>query len=138
MLELDPRNAAVLSAHIKAEMAFDMEATLATLTEDCLFEDMPTGRRYTGKAEVRGYYSQWWSAFGNLPSGARRHVPAVDSMIVETRFVGTHRGAFEGIAPTGRAIDLPIAIFIGFRNGLMSGERFYYDRATLLSQIGAG
>jgi steroid delta-isomerase-like uncharacterized protein len=136
MLELENRNAAILAAHIKAEIAFDIEGTLATLTDDCLFEDMPSGMRYTGKAEVRRYYSQWWSAFGNVPSGSRRHVPAGDSLIVETRFVGTHRGVFEGMAPTGRPIDLPVAIFIGFRDGLMSGERFYYDRATLLSQIG--
>ena len=137
MAELDSRNAAVLAAHVKAETAFDMEGTLATLTDDCVFEDVPTGTRYTGKADVRRYYSAWWSAFGNVPSGSRRHVPAHDALIVETRFVGTDLGTFEGVAPTGRAIDLPVAIFISFRDGLMSGERFYYDRATLLSQIGA-
>ena len=135
MPELESRYAAVLAQHVKAETAFDMEATLATLTEDCVFEDMPTGVRHVGRDAVRRYYGQWWSAFGNVPARSRLHVPAGDLLIVETHFVGTHRGAFDGVAPSGRPIDLPVAIVVSFRDGLMSGERFYYDRATLLSQI---
>lgn len=113
-----------------------MEATLATLSPDCVFEDMPSGERYAGREAVRRYYANWWGAFGNVPEGSRRYVVSPDMFIVETRFVGQHRGSWEGIAPTGRRIDLPIAIFVSFRDGLMSGERFYYDRATLRAQLG--
>lgn len=137
MQNLNPSHAAVLAAHVKAESGFDMDATLATLTPDCVFEDMATGARYVGHAEVRRYYDGWWSAFGNAPERGRLHVAGPDLLIAETRFVGTHRGDFDGIAPTGRPIDLPVAIVVRFRDGLMSGERFYYDRATLLAQIGA-
>jgi len=136
-MRLDPKNAAILEKHVAAETAFDMERTLATLSEDCLFEDVPTGERHRGREAVRAYYGEWWDAFGNVPAGGRRFVPAADCLIVETRFVGAHRGRYRGVAPTGRAIDLPVAIFVSFRDGLMSGERFYYDRATLLAQIGA-
>ncbi len=73
-----------------------------------------------------------------MPQGSRLHVPAGDCLIVETRFVGAHRVAFQGAPASGRAIDLPLVIIVGFRGGLMSGERFYYDRATLLAQIGVG
>ena len=134
---LEPEYAVALQRHVAAETAFEMEATLATLTADCVFEDVPTGEVHRGHAGVRAYYSEWWRAFGNVPSGSRLYVPSGDRMIVETRFVGSHRGTYRGIAATGRPIDLPVAIFIRFRDGLMSGERFYYDRATLLSQIGA-
>src|SRR5262249_25946920 len=133
---LKPENAAILQRHVVAETAFEMEATLATLTPDCVFEDVPTGEVHRGHAGVRAYYQEWWSAFGNVPSGSRLYVPEANCMIVETRFVGSHRGDYRGIAATGRPLDLPVAIFISFRDGLMSGERFYYDRATLLSQIG--
>lgn len=134
---LGPENAAVVLRHVAAETAFDMEGTLATLAEDCVFEDVPTGEVYRGREGARAYYREWWDAFGNVPSRSQLHVPAADRLIVETRFVGTHRGRFRGAAPTGRQIDLPVAIFIGFRDGLLTGERFYYDRATLLAQIGA-
>ena len=134
-MQLEPGNAAILQLHVAAETVFDMEGTLATLTDDCLFEDMPTGEKHVGRAAVRAYYREWWDAFGNVPSGSRRYVPAADFLIVETRFVGKHAGTYRGIAGSGHRIDLPVAIFISFRDGLMSGERFYYDRATLIAQI---
>jgi steroid delta-isomerase-like uncharacterized protein len=138
MPDLDPRNQAIVRAHVAAETAFDMEATLATLTEDCLFEDMASGQRYQGREAVRAYYRAWWDAFGNVPVGHRRHVPAPDCLIAETRFVGRHQGAYKGVAASGRPIDLPVAIIVTFRDGLMQGERFYYDEATLMRQITGG
>jgi steroid delta-isomerase-like uncharacterized protein len=135
MLQLDPENLATLATHVNAETVFDMEATLATLTHDCVFEDVPTNTRYEGHEGVRRYYQEWWSAFKNIPGHSRRYVPSGRQLIVETRFLGSHCGVFLGIAASNRPIDLPVAIFVNFRDGLMSGERFYYDRTTLLAQI---
>jgi len=137
MMQLDPANAAILQRHVSAETGFDLEGTLATLADDCVFEDVPTGEVYRGHGDAGAYYREWWDAFRNVPAGSRLYVCAADRLIVETRFVGTHRGSYRGAAPTGRSIDLPVAIFISFRDGLLAGERFYYDRATLLAQIGA-
>lgn len=134
-MQLAPANDAVLRRHLSAETSFDMEGTLATLTDDCLFEDMPSGETYRGRPAVRIYYQEWWSAFGNVPTRSRTYVPTDDCLIVETRFAGVHKGSWRGIAATGRPIDLPIAIFVSFRDGLMAGERFYYDRQALLDQI---
>jgi steroid delta-isomerase-like uncharacterized protein len=134
-MELETQYRVVLQKHVAAETAFQMQATLDTLTADCVFDDMPTGQKYLGHDGVRAYYNEWWSAFGNTPSGSKRYVPSSDCLIVETHFVGTHQGSYAGIAATGRPINLPVAIFVSFKDGLMSGERFYYDRATLLAQI---
>lgn len=136
MLDLDPAHAAVLRRHVEAETAFDIDGTLATLAPDCVFEDVPTGERYCGHEAVRRYYGEWWSAFRSVPKGKVRYVPAGDCLIAETRFVGQHVGVYRGIAATHRPIDLPMAIFVSFRDGLMQGERFYYDRATLMAQVG--
>ncbi len=57
-------------------------------------------------------------------------------MIAETRYQGTHIGEFLGIPATGRPIDFSLAVIITFRDGLMAGERFYNDLATLLRQLG--
>ena len=57
-------------------------------------------------------------------------------MIAQARYQGVHRGRFLDYAPSGRPVDLPLAVVIPFRDGLMAGERFYYDLATLLRQIG--
>ncbi len=136
MAELSPSYITVLHQHLAAESVFDMEGTLATLTEDCLFEDVPTGEVHRGREGVRVYYREWWTAFGIVPQDIRSYTVSENFLIVETRFVGTHRGSYRGAAATGKPLNLPVAIFISLRDGLMSGERFYYDRATLLAQIG--
>lgn len=51
-------------------------------------------------------------------------------------FQGTHTGSFLGVPPTGRQVDIPTAIFVTFRDGLMAGERMYWDMTTLLHQFG--
>jgi hypothetical protein len=58
-------------------------------------------------------------------------------MIAETQYFGGHRGKFLGHRPTGHTIRFPLDVVIPFRDGLMSGERFYYNLSTLLGQIGA-
>jgi steroid delta-isomerase-like uncharacterized protein len=136
MARLRPDYAEILARHVTAESARDMEATLATLTEDCCFEDMPTGEVYRGREGVRTYYARWWSGLGVAPDGGRLHVIDESTLWAETRFLGTHIGSWEGIAPTGRSISLRLAILVTFADGLMSGERFYYDRMSLLQQIG--
>jgi steroid delta-isomerase-like uncharacterized protein len=135
VLQLDSQNSAVLRRHVLAERDFDMLGTLATLTHDCVFEDMAIGIQYHGHDGARRYYQEWWSAFGNAPSNSQLYVVSDGHVIVETRFLGKHCAPYQGIAASNRPIDLPVVIFVTFRDGLMSGERFYYDRATLLAQI---
>jgi predicted ester cyclase len=57
--------------------------------------------------------------------------------VTQGRFDGTHIGPFLGIPATGKAASFRFAVFVTFRDGLMSGERFYYDLAGLFRQIGA-
>lgn len=136
-MQLEPRYQEVLKRHVAAETVHDMQGTLATLTEDCAFEDVPLGVTHRGREGARAFYERWWSAFGIAPSRSRRYVPDPATLIVETHFVGRHVGAWDGVAPTGRSIDLPVAIVVTFADGLMSGERFYYDRVSLIKQLGA-
>lgn len=40
--------------------------------------------------------------------------------------------------PTGRTVAFRFAVFVPLRDGLMAGERFYYDMDGLRRQLGAG
>lgn len=133
---LTPEYQKVLIAHVEAETAHRMEDTLATLTQDCVFDDRALGRVWHGREGARDYYRMWWDGFAIRPEGSTRFTPADDMLIVETRFVGTHQGSFLGVAPTGRPVDVPMAIFVSFADGLMSGERFYWNPADLMAQVG--
>lgn len=127
-----------MNRHLAAENAHEMEGTLAALHPDCVFEDLPLGRTYRGLEEVETYYRYWWDAFDLTVHGERRHWSEDGQfMIAETHYRGVHRGEFIGRAATGRPVDFPLAVVIPFRDGLMAGERFYYDLSTVLRQIGA-
>ena len=133
---LTPEYQKVLIAHVEAETAHRMDETLATLTEDCVFDDRALGRIWHGRDGARAYYRMWWDGFAIKPEGSTRFTPSDDMLIVETHFVGTHQGHFLGIPPTGKPVDVPMAIFVSFADGLMSGERFYWNPADLMAQVG--
>jgi steroid delta-isomerase-like uncharacterized protein len=126
----------LLARHLAAENEHRMDDTLATLTEDCVFDDRGLGRVWHGREGAREYYDMWWSGFGATVHTERRHYTDDGAAIVETYFRGVHEGEFLGIPPTGREVDVELAIFIELRDGLMTGERFYWNVASLLRQLG--
>ncbi|TAL79088.1 MAG: hypothetical protein EPN76_04790 [Burkholderiaceae bacterium] len=133
---VDKANLQLLGRHLAAENVQDMEGTMATLAEDCVFIDQALGIKYDGKEGARRYYSMWWNAFGIITQSDHRHFTSEGLVISEGRYQGVHRGEFLGIAPTNRKMELKLATIITFSNGLMAGERFYWNLASLLTQLG--
>jgi len=127
---------ALVSTHLAAENEHRLEDTIATLHEECVFEDRTLGQTFHGRQGAAQYYTTWWNAFDLVVKGEKRHWTSEPVLIAETHYQGTHIGEFLGIPATGKPIDFPLAVIITFRDGLMAGERFYYDLATLLRQIG--
>ena len=41
-----------------------------------------------------------------------------------------------GIPPTGKRVELPVAVVAQFREGKLAHEHIYWDQATVLVQIG--
>jgi len=62
---------AVVNRHLAAENAHRMEETLAELHPDCVFEDLPLGKTYRGRAGAEAYYRLWWDAFDLEGRGER-------------------------------------------------------------------
>ena len=46
-------------------------------------------------------------------------------------------GDFDGIAPTGAQLELPLAIFTTILDGKIVEDREFYDTGTILAQLGA-
>jgi hypothetical protein len=58
-------------------------------------------------------------------------------VILEVRISGTHTGPWRGLPATGRRLDFPLCgLFTFDAEGRLAGERIYYDRATILRQLG--
>lgn len=125
--------------HLVAENGQDLPGTLATLHPDCRFEDLATGQAWHGHDGAAAHYRQWWTTFDvTVKRGAGQRGTWTDdeAYIAESTWHGRHIGRFLGIEPTGRAIVQPFVVVLTFRDGLMLSERFQYDLASLLRQIG--
>jgi hypothetical protein len=129
-------NERCLFRHMQAEAAHDMAATLATIHPDALFEDQPLGLVLRGRAATERHYALWWDAFGIQTEGGALHWVDDDFLIGDSWFVGTHTGPFLGIAPTGLAIRFPFTVYVRFKDGMLSGERFFYDLNMIMAQLG--
>jgi steroid delta-isomerase-like uncharacterized protein len=66
----------------------------------------------------------------------RRHVTD-DAILMEVIIRGTHLGGWRGLPPTGRRIEFPLCgIYTFDSNDRLAGEKIYYDRGTVLRQLG--
>jgi steroid delta-isomerase-like uncharacterized protein len=129
----------VLYRHLSAENKHDLQGTLATLHPDCVFQDHATGQVWHGRAGAADHYTQWWRAFDvevGKAASQSAYWATDTTFIAEAIWRGTHIGEFLGIAPTHRKIVQPFVVFVGFKDGLMLGERFYYDLTSLVAQLG--
>ena len=125
---------ALLARHLEAENAHDTTATLATLTEDCVFVDSALGR-FDGHEGAARYYDLWWSALDNDVVPEHLHLVDDQTAVAETRWRGTHVGPFLGVSPTGRAVEVPVAIVVELRDGLMATERLYWDARSVIAAL---
>ena len=127
----------ILTRHLDAENDHRLDDTLATLTPDCIFDDRALGHVFHGREEAGRHYLMWWEGLDVTVHTEYRHYPRPDLAVVETEFRGRHIGPFLGLEPTGKDVRVPLAIFIDLRDGLLAGERFYWDRLGLLMQLDA-
>ncbi len=126
----------VVAEHMRAEMAGDLDATLATFTGDPEYDIVPIPVVHRGDGEVRGLLSNLLGAFPDLGLHANVLRHADDAIVIEGLMTGTHRGPYAGFAPTGRELNLRAAIFFTFDGPDLRRETVYYDELTLLAQLG--
>ena len=127
----------VVEAHMRAEDRQDVEATLATFTDDCWYSVPGLGVELRGKSEIRGWYLETFAAVPDFRNADERYWLAGDQVFFEARMEGTHRGEWAGWAPTGRRFSVPMLVRIPIAaDGLMEAEIVYFDAAALFTQLG--
>src|SRR5207249_3573521 len=79
---------------------------------------------------LRAAFPDWYSTVEEL-------VAEGDSVVERWTGRGTHRGPFQGIAPTGRQVEVPGVVFYRIQNGKIVEFRGSFDGLRLLEQLGA-
>lgn len=134
-----PAHADLVRRHLAAENAQDLAGTLATLHPECRFEDLAPGQIWHGRDGAAAHYGQWWTTFDvtvERGPGQQSGWIADTVCLSEATWRGRQIGPFLGHPPTGRPIVQPFVVVLTLRDGLMVGERFHYDLASLLRQLG--
>jgi hypothetical protein len=125
----------LFEAHREAEAARDIDGILATFSPSCFLETIPLGLRSEGKDAVRaGYEQQFFTSFPDLAPEDEGMAVGEDVIAVWGTLRGTSLGDWLGVPPGGGAFEVPFANVVPFEQGLMAGERIYFDLATLCEQ----
>jgi steroid delta-isomerase-like uncharacterized protein len=131
------RRMALVEEHVRLENAHDLEGVIATFGDAARYDDEPWRAHYEGRDQVHQFYAQLMTALPDLSIEiVRRHV-AAETIVLEVIIRGTHLGAWRGLPATGRRLDIPLCgIYTFSSDDRLAGERIYYDRATVLRQLG--
>jgi steroid delta-isomerase-like uncharacterized protein len=128
---------ALVEEHIRFENAHDLEGVLATFGETARYDDEPWDEHYHGLSGVRRFYEQLMNALPDLQIEVQRCHTAENAVIMEVVIRGTHLGGWRGLPATGRRISFPLCgIYTFDESGRLAGEKIYYDRGTVLRQLG--
>lgn len=123
--------------HVDCENRHDLDGILATFGQAEAYEDRAWRRTHPGAAGVRAYYEELLGACADLHISIRREHVASDEIVLEVTITGTHTGRWHGLPATGRRFELPLCAIYSFdAEDRLAGERIYYDRATILAQLG--
>jgi len=119
------------------ENAHDLDGVLGTFGDAAHYDDEAWGEHYSGLNGVREFYSQLMKALPDLDiKVVRRHVTE-EAIVLEVLIRGTQLGPWRGLPATGRKVEIPLCgVYTFDEQDRLAGERIYYDRASVLRQLG--
>jgi steroid delta-isomerase-like uncharacterized protein len=129
---------AIVEEHVKCENRHDLAALMATFGAEPRYDDEPWQDHRIGLEGVRSYYTELLASLPDLAIDIRdRHI-ASDAIVLEVTIRGTHLGIWRGGIPaTGRRVEFPLCgVFTFDAHDRLAGERIYYDRGTVMRQLG--
>jgi steroid delta-isomerase-like uncharacterized protein len=128
---------ALVEEHVRLENEHDLQGVLGTFGETARYDDEAWGENYDGREGVRQFYQQIMNALPDLEIKVQRRHITGDSIVLEVIICGTHLGAWRGLPATGRRVEFPLCGVYSFdAENRLAGERIYYDRGTVLRQLG--
>ncbi len=128
---------ALVERHVQFENDHDLEGVLGTFGNNARYEDEAWGEKHEGRDGVRHFYHQLMAALPDLKIDVQQRHVTDAGIVLEVLIKGTHLGPWRGLPPTGRRVEVPLCgVYTFDESDCLIGERIYYDRATVLRQLG--
>jgi carboxymethylenebutenolidase len=134
---------AVFGDHMDAELAGDLDTTMATMSADPHLVNVPTMIGGCGQEGVRGFYSkrligQFFPPDVEFTSVTKTY--SDDRMVDEMVITFTHTEKIDwmlpGVEPTGRSVSVAFVVIVGLDGDKVHYEHIHWDQANVLVQIG--
>jgi len=135
--------AELFEAHMQAELEGDRDRTMETMTSTPHLNHVPVRAGGHGDAAVREFYGDHLVGkffpedveFVNVSRTVDEH-QLVDELLVSFTHTQVIDWMLPGVAPTGRAVRIPMVVIVRCESGKVSHEHIYWDQASVLVQIG--
>jgi carboxymethylenebutenolidase len=129
--------------HVGAELAGDLDTTMATMSDSPHLNHVPTMAGGVDQAGVRAFYRDHLVGKFFPPDVKMESVSRTvgEDRLVEELFISfTHTTVIDwllpGVAPTGKPVEMAVAVIVGFKDDKITHEHVYWDQAGVLAQIG--
>ena len=119
-------------AKLAANKAF-IEEYFAALNQD---KSAATVDNFVADEVLKHHIEMFEASFPGYQLKAEKMIAEGDEVFVLATCTGVHNGDMAGIAPTGKAIELPIALTYKIVDGKIVDHLMLFDQMTLLQQLG--
>jgi len=89
-----------------------------------------------GISALKDYYQNFITGFSDIEFTIVNSFGQDDQLVKHFNFKGKHTGAFFGIPPTGKSVDLEGTTIVKMQNGKIAQEQDFFDNAVLMTQLG--
>ena len=115
--------------HSIAEDARDLPGLISTLTPDCVYQLVQTGRRWEGHEGATRFYTEVLTAFPDIHFDLTDIVIGPQGVCDEARVTGTRKVRWADVEPTGEHLTWRVVIFFPWdpERKLFRGEKVYTD-----------
>jgi len=146
MSSLTPAQQAMSDAfdqHVAAELAGDLESTMATMVGEPHVNHVPTLMGGVGYDGTRAFYENHLVGKFFPPDvemiDVSRTIDAnqiVDELVIRFTHTTEIEWMLPGVAPTGRRVEVAVVVIIKMADNKVVHEHIYWDQASVLVQLG--
>src|ERR1700688_2382134 len=141
--EKQQRMMALFEKHVGAELAGDLATTMATMTDDPHLNHVPTMAGGVGREGVHAFYrdhlvGKFFPPDVKMTNVSRTvgHDQVVEELVISFTHTKPIDWLLPGVPPTGKHVEMAVAVIVGFKDGKISHEHIYWDQAGVLVQVG--
>ncbi len=134
---------AIFGAHMDAELAGDLDQTLATMAPNPHLVNVPTMVGGQGPQGVRTFYAnrligQFFPPDVVFETVSRTYTQErlIDELIISFTHTTKMDWMLPGVEPTGKRVEVVFVVIVGIDGDKVAYEHIMWDQANVLVQIG--